>query len=262
MAIEAINITLGYDDRNVIENLSCSIPEGKVTILIGANGCGKSTLLKGMCRLNSIKSGEIKLYEKSITKYSSKDLAKKIAILPQGPVSPEGITVEELCYFGRHPHRKWLNGHSEHDKEIVKWSLEVTGMYEFRKRPIEALSGGQRQRVWIAMALTQETDILFLDEPTTYLDLAYQIEILELLKNLNKTTGKTIIMVLHELNQASRYADYLISMKNGKIYSEGSVEEVFNSEMLKEVFGLEAKIIEDPVAHKPMCVPIGLHVRI
>lgn len=258
MSIEAVNITLGYDDKNIIENLSCSIPEGKVTILIGANGCGKSTLLKGMCRLNSIKSGEIKLYKKNISKYPAKDLAKKVAILPQGPVAPEGITVEELCFFGRHPHRKWLNSYSEYDKEIVKWALQVTGMYEYSKRTIEALSGGQRQRVWIAMALTQETDILFLDEPTTYLDLAYQIEILELLKNLNKTTGKTIVMVLHELNQASRYADHLISMKNGKIYSQGNVEKVFNSKMLEDVFGLNAKIIEDPIAYKPMCVPIGV----
>ena len=258
MLLEAKGITLGYEDINIIEDLSCSIPSGKVTILVGSNGCGKSTLLHGLSRLLTLKKGEVYLDVKPMNSYSSKELATKIAILPQGPIAPEGITVEELCYYGRHPHKKWFKGNSTKDEDVVNWALEATDMAEFKDRDLDALSGGQRQRAWIAMALAQETEVLLLDEPTTYLDLAYQIEILNLLKRLNSTTKKTIIMVLHELNQAARYADYLICMKKGIIHSEGKVEEVFNESMIREVFKIDSKIIDDPVTLKPMCVPIDL----
>lgn len=258
MLLEAKDITLGYEDINIIEDLSCSIPSGEVTILVGSNGCGKSTLLHGLSRLLTPKKGEVYLDGKAMGNYSSKELATKIAILPQGPIAPEGITVEELCYYGRHPHKKWFKGNSKKDEEVVTWALKATDMMEFKDRNLEALSGGQRQRAWIAMSLAQETDVLLLDEPTTYLDLAYQIEILNLLRKLNNTTKKTIIMVLHELNQAAKYADYLICMKKGRIQSQGRVEEIFNESMIREVFRIDSKIIDDPVTFKPMCVPIDL----
>jgi len=205
MSLEIKNLVLGYEDKIIVNNIDLSIPKGEITMLIGANGCGKSTLLSGMSRLLIPKEGDVLLEGVSIHDYKAKDLAKKLAILPQGPIAPEGITVKELCYFGRNPYKNLFGSRTKEDDDMVQWAIEATGLKEFANRQLDSLSGGQRQRAWIAMALTQNTDILLLDEPTTYLDLAYQIEILELLKDLNKKTKKTIVTVIHELNQSCLY---------------------------------------------------------
>ena len=241
MSLDIKNLVLGYEDKIIVNNIDISISKGEITILIGANGCGKSTLLSGMSRLLIPKEGNVFLEGKSIHDYKPKEL--------------EGITVKELCYFGRNPYKSLFGGRSKEDEEIVNWAIEVTGLKEFEDRKLDSLSGGQRQRAWIAMSLTQDTDILLLDEPTTYLDLAYQIEILELLKDLNKKTKKTIVIVIHELNQAARYADNLVCMKNGKIYSKGKVHDIFNETMLKDVFGIDSIVIPDPITNRPMCIP-------
>lgn len=243
MSLEIKNLVLGYEDKIIVNNIDLSIPKGEITMLIGANGCGKSTLLSGMSRLLIPKEGDVLLEGVSIHDYKAKDLAKKLSILPQGPIAPEGITVKELCYFGRNPYKNLFGSRTKEDDDMVQWAIEATGLKEFANRQLDSLSGGQRQRAWIAMALTQNTDILLLDEPTTYLDLAYQIEILELLKDLNKKTKKTIVTVIHELNQAARYADNLVCMKKGKIYSQGRVETVFTENMLKDVFGVDSIVI-------------------
>ena len=251
-------ISLTYDTVSVVENLSLAIPEGKITILIGSNGCGKSTILRSLARLLKPAEGSVYLDGKEIHQQSSKEVAKKLAILPQNPQAPEGLTVKELCYYGRHPHKGVFSRNTVQDHEMVDWALAATRMKELGTRPLETLSGGQRQRAWIALALAQGTDLLLLDEPTTYLDLAHQIEVLELLRELNRDFGRTIVMVLHDLNQAARYADHLISIANGRLYSEGKPEEVFTEELIRDVFGLQVQLIEDPVEHKPMCIPIGL----
>ncbi len=255
MSLEIKNLVLGYEDKIIVNNIDLSIPKGEITMLIGANGCGKSTLLSGMSRLLIPKEGDVLLEGVSIHDYKAKDLAKKLAILPQGPIAPEGITVKELCYFGRNPYKNLFGSRTKEDDDMVQWAIEATGLKEFANRQLDSLSGGQRQRAWIAMALTQDTDILLLDEPTTYLDLAYQIEILELLKDLNNKTKKTIVIVIHELNQAARYADNLVCMKKGKIYSQGRVETVFNENMLRDVFGVDSIVIFDPITSRPMCIP-------
>ena len=252
MSLEIKNLVLGYEDKIIVNNIDLSIPKGEITMLIGANGCGKSTLLSGMSRLLIPKEGDVLLEGVSIHDYKAKDLAKKLSILPQGPIAPEGITVKELCYFGRNPYKNLFGSRTKEDDDMVQWAIEATGLKEFANRQLDSLSGGQRQRAWIAMALTQNTDILLLDEPTTYLDLAYQIEILELLKDLNKKTKKTIVTVIHELNQAARYADNLVCMKKGKIYSQGRVETVFTENMLKDVFGVDSIVILDPITSRPM----------
>ncbi|OEH91752.1 ABC transporter ATP-binding protein [Bacillus solimangrovi] len=259
--LSAEHLSLGYDLVSVVDDLTLTIPEGKITILIGGNGCGKSTILRALARLLKPKVGTVYLDGKEIERIHTKEVAKKLAILPQGPQAPDGLTVKELCYYGRHPHKGLLSKETKQDHEIVEWALDATRMHEFAERPLDALSGGQRQRAWIAMALCQGTDLLLLDEPTTYLDLAHQIEVLELLKELNSLHGRTIVMVLHDLNQAARYADYLISISSGQIYKEGLPEDVFTEEMIHNVFGLESCIIQDPVAGSPMCVPIGISKR-
>ncbi|GLB60917.1 Fe(3+)-citrate import ATP-binding protein YfmF [Cytobacillus sp. NCCP-133] len=226
--------------------------------MIGGNGSGKSTILRSLARLLKPQKGTVYLDGKKIDREPTREVAKKLAILPQGPQAPEGLTVKELCYYGRHPHKGLLSKNTKIDHEMVDWALDATRMHDFAERPLDALSGGQRQRAWIAMALCQGTDLLLLDELTTYLDLAHQIEVLQLLRELNGEYGRTILMVLHDLNQAARYADYLISISNGKIYREGTPKDIFTEKMINEVFGLECRIIEDPVEGSPMCVPIGL----
>lgn len=255
MSLDVKNLKLGYEEKIIIDDITISIPIGKITMLIGANGSGKSTLLHGMSRLLMPKSGEVLLDNIDVHKYKPKEIAKKLAILPQGPIAPEGITVKELCYFGRNPYKTLFSARTEEDDKMVEWAIKSTGLEEFENTYLDSLSGGQRQRAWIAMVLTQGTDILLLDEPTTYLDLAYQIEILELLKDLNKKFGKTIVIVHHDLNQAAKYGDNLICMKKGKVYMDGNIEDVFNEKMLKEVFGVNAIIINDPISNKPMCIP-------
>ncbi|KKB73713.1 MULTISPECIES: ABC transporter ATP-binding protein [Bacillus] len=256
--LSAQKLTLSYDTSTIINEIDLEIPEGKISVLIGSNGCGKSTILKSLARIMAPESGSVYLDGKEIHRQPSKEIAKKMAILPQSPQAPEGLTVEELCYFGRHPHKKLLSRHTKEDHEMVDWALEATGMAELRSRTLDALSGGQRQRAWISMSLAQGTDLLLLDEPTTFLDIAHQIEVLELLKHLNRDHGRTIVMVLHDLNQASQYADYLISILDGKVYSAGAPEEVFTPSLFRDVFGLECCIMKSPVDQKPMCLPTGL----
>lgn len=248
------NLNISYGSLDIVKDLNLKIPKGKITTIIGANGCGKSTVLKTIARILTPKSGEIYINEKSIKAQSAKELAKVMAVLPQSPQAPNGLTVEELIAYGRFPHQKGFGKLKNEDKNIIQWALEVTGLIEFRERDIEDLSGGQRQRAWIAMALAQQTDILILDEPTTYLDLAHQLEILNLLKELNEKHGTTIVMVIHELNNAARFADYMIGMKSGKIACEGTAYEVMTKDNLKKLFNIDAEIVQDPRNNRPVCV--------
>jgi iron complex transport system ATP-binding protein len=250
-------VTLTYDDRPIVSQLSMAIPRGQITALVGANGSGKSTLLKGLARLLPPQSGSVYLNGAAIAKLPTKEIAKQLGILPQSPIPPEGLTVHELVAQGRYPHQRWFQQWSPEDAQQVDEALKITRMEDFRDRPLDTLSGGQRQRAWIAMALAQDTPVLLLDEPTTFLDIAHQIEILDLLYDLNQTQGRTIVMVLHDLNQACRYAHYLIAMKEGAIAAQGPPPQVMTVEMVRVVFGIESHIGRDPVTGTPMCVPMS-----
>lgn len=251
-------LDIAYADRLIVENLNLSIPEGKVTALVGANGSGKSTILKAMARIMRPNGGTVFLDGKSIHSLSTKEVAKQLAILPQNPIAPDGLTVFELISYGRFPHQKGFGSLTKEDKEIIHWAIQVTGMDAFYDRPVDHLSGGQRQRAWIAMALAQETDMLFLDEPTTFLDMAHQLEVLKLLKQLNAVQGRTIVMVVHDLNHATRFAQHMVAIKQGRVVSEGAPEDVITQEVLREVFGIEADIIPDPRTGVPLCLPFEL----
>lgn len=255
-------LTLAYDGVPIIKNLDLAIPEGKITALVGANGCGKSTLLRGLARLLKPRNGTVYLDAADLFKLSTKEVAKQLGILPQGPVAPEGLTVRDLVALGRYPYQNWLQQWSKEDERLVALALATTGMTELAERSLDTLSGGQRQRAWIAMALAQDTEILLLDEPTTFLDLAHQIEVLDLLLELNQTQGRTLVMVLHDLNQACRYADYLVAVKEGCVYAHGTPMQVMTEAMVREVFGLGCRIVEDPVAGTPMCIPVGRKLKI
>lgn len=250
--IRTENLNISYGNIDIVKNLNLNIPKGKITTIIGANGCGKSTILKTIARILKAKSGEIFVNDIEISKQKSKDLAKSMAVLPQSPQAPKGLTVGELIAYGRFPHQNGFGTMKKEDNDIVDWALKETGILEFKDRPIEALSGGQRQRAWIAMSLAQETDIVVLDEPTTYLDLAHQLEILKLLKKLNETQGRTIVMVIHELNNAARFADHMIGVKKGKIVCQGTPYEVMTKENLKELFNIDAVIVSDPKENRPV----------
>lgn len=252
------DLHVGYGDQLIVKNLSVSIPDQKITAIIGSNGCGKSTLLKAITRIISPQSGIVVLDGKDILKEHTKIVAKKMAILPQTPESPSGLTVGELVSYGRFPYQKGFGRLTKADYEVIDWALSATGTLDYKFRSVDALSGGQRQRVWIAMALAQKTDIIFLDEPTTYLDLAHQLEVLELLQRLNLEQARTIVMVLHDLNQAARFADYLIALKDGEIVKAGHCEEVMTQEVLREVFHIDAQIGRDPRTNKPMCITYNL----
>ncbi len=250
-------LTLAYDGASIIMNLDLAIPAGKITTLVGPNGCGKSTLLRGLARLLKPRTGRVYLDGADIFKLSTKAVAKRLGILPQGPVAPEGLTVRDLVAQGRYPYQNWLQQWSKEDERLVEQALATTGMTPLADRALDTLSGGQRQRAWIAMALAQDTEILLLDEPTTFLDLAHQVEVLDLLYELNQTEGRTIVMVLHDLNQACRYADYLVAVREGQVWAEGVPAQVMTEAIVREVFGLECRIVTDPVAGSPMCVPLG-----
>jgi iron complex transport system ATP-binding protein len=252
------NLNIGYEERLIVKNLSVKIPDKKITTIIGSNGCGKSTLLKAITRIIAQQSGMVVLDGKNISKENTKNLAKKMAILPQTPESASGLTVGELVSYGRFPYQKGFGRLTKKDYQVIDWALEVTGIIDFKFRPVDSLSGGQRQRVWIAMALAQETEIIFLDEPTTYLDMAHQLEVLELLQKLNHEQGRTIVMVLHDLNQAARFADYIIALKEGQIVKAGECEEVISHDVLKQVFQIDAQIGRDPRTNKPMCITYNL----
>ncbi|WYP27467.1 ABC transporter ATP-binding protein [Alkalihalobacillus sp. FSL W8-0930] len=253
---EALDIS--YGDRDIVKGLDLEIPEGQITTIIGPNGCGKSTILKTMARIHNAKKGAVYLDGTAIHKESTKTIAKKMAILPQTPEAPSGLTVTELVSYGRFPHQKGFGKLTKEDHDLIYWALEVTGMLEFHDRPIDALSGGQRQRVWIAMALAQETDLLLLDEPTTYLDLAHQLEILQLLERLNKEQGRTIVMVIHDLNHAARFAHHMVALNAGTIVKEGMPEMVMTSEVLERVFNIDAEVVRDPRTNKPVCLTYDL----
>ncbi|MFD1738909.1 ABC transporter ATP-binding protein [Bacillus salitolerans] len=252
------DLQVSYGERLIVKDLSIHIPDQKITTIIGSNGCGKSTLLKAMTRIIPHEKGSIILDGGSITKEDTKALAKKMAILPQTPESASGLTVGELVSYGRFPYQKGFGRLTKKDIEVINWALEVTGTIDFKYHPVDALSGGQRQRVWIAMSLAQETEMIFLDEPTTYLDMAHQLEVLELLQRLNREQKRTIVMVLHDLNQAARFADYLIALKDGQIVKAGNCEEVITRDVLQEVFQVDATIGRDPRTQKPMCITYNL----
>lgn len=255
--LRCAKLTLGYDKTIIIDDLNLAIEPNQITVLVGGNGCGKSTLLKSLARLLKPSSGEILLYDQNLLEQSGKAVARKLAILPQGPTAPEGLTVEQLVRQGRYPHQNWLQSWTVQDEQLVQKALHDTNMQDFAARPIEALSGGQRQRAWIAMALAQDTEILLLDEPTTYLDLTHQIEILDLLFELNQTQNTTILMVLHDLNLACRYAQQMVAVKQGKIFCQGAPEDILNFDMVKSVFDMECHITQDPLFGTPMCIPFG-----
>lgn len=256
--IRVESIQTGYGEKVIIKDLSIRIPRGKITAIIGPNGCGKSTLLKTMGRILNIKKGSVYLDGKEIHKMPTKELAGKLAILPQSPAAPEGLTVEELISYGRYPHQKGFGKLKAEDKKVVSWAMKATNLEELMFDTVDNLSGGQRQRVWIAMALAQETDVILLDEPTTYLDMAYQLEVLELLEELNKKHGSTIIMVLHDLNLASRFADFMIAMGVGEIIKAGTPKEVMTEEVLEAVYRIRANIVSDPDLGCPVCMSYGL----
>lgn len=258
MRLQVNQIRVGYDEKTIVHDLSIAIPDGKVTTIIGANGCGKSTLLKAITRIIPHQSGTVILDGENIQKVNTKKLAQELAILPQSPESASGLLVEELVSYGRYPYQKGFGTLTQKDKEVIEWALQATNTSIFRKQTVDALSGGQRQRVWIAMALAQETDIIFLDEPTTYLDMAHQLEVLELLQTLNEKEGRTIVMVLHDLNQAARFSDYMIALHQGHLIKEGTPTEVMTTDTLKRVFQIDAVIGEDPRTKKPMCITYNL----
>ena len=253
------NLSSGYNKTKIIKELDLQIPVGKISVILGSNGSGKSTLLKSMIRLIHPMEGEIKLDDEPINKIPTKKLAQKIGLLPQTQESIVGITVYDVVARGRYPHQKAFSSLNDKDIEAVEYALEKMGIKELATRNIEDLSGGQRQRVFIAMALAQETDILFLDEPTTYLDITYQIEILDLLADLNKEKNITVVMVLHDISIAARYADYLFIMKKGRLINQGTPNEIINEKLIKEAFGLNCKIIPDPLSNTPLLVLKSRH---
>ncbi|ALR90380.1 MULTISPECIES: ABC transporter ATP-binding protein [Clostridium] len=257
-AISVRNLSISYEDNNIIEDMDLSIPKGMITIIIGSNGCGKSTLLKTIARINKPKNGDIFINNKNIKKIKEKDIAKEVAFLPQGPVCPSGLTVRELVAYGRFPHQKLIGGLNSHDKEIIDWAINETGLSDFKDREVENLSGGQRQRAWIAMTLAQETDIIMLDEPTTYLDMSYQLEVLEVLEKLNKEKNITVVIVLHELNNACRFANNIVGLKKGKIICEGKPIDVINKSTLKEIYGINATLTKSENGEYPICMEYEL----
>jgi iron complex transport system ATP-binding protein len=259
--LAAEHLRLAYDSRTVVDDLSVSIPTGAVTVVVGPNACGKSTLLRALARLLPPKAGSVLLDGHEIRSLPTREVAQRLGILPQQPIAPDGITVGDLVARGRHPHQRWFRQWSAEDEEAVALALALTDTTGLAERSVDELSGGQRQRAWIAMALAQGTDILLLDEPTTFLDLTHQVEVLDLLAELNVAGGRTIVAVLHDLNLACRYAHHLVVMKDGAIVSEGAPGDVITVDSVAEVFGLDARIVEDPVAGTPMVVPIGRHHR-
>ncbi len=257
--LEARDVRLGYGEREIVRDLSVTVPPGRITVIVGPNACGKSTLLRSMARLLAPTAGAVLLNGRSIQEMPTKEVAAVLGILPQSPTAPEGITVSDLVGRGRYPHQGWFRRWSAEDDEAVAQALLSTDVLELADRPVDELSGGQRQRVWIAMALAQRTDILLLDEPTTYLDASHQLDVLDLLTDLNRERGVTMVAVLHDLNLACRYADHMIAMKGGRILAEGAPVDIVTEELVGEVFGMRCSVIEDPASATPMVVPLGRH---
>ena len=255
--LRAEGVRLGYGERVVVDGLDLDVVAGTITAVIGPNGCGKSTLLRALGRLLKPGSGQVLLDGRRIDRMATREVATILGVLPQSPSAPEGLTVADLVARGRHPHQAWYRQWSGDDEEAVHQALEWTGMLDLAERPVDELSGGQRQRAWISMALAQGTDLLLLDEPTTFLDLAHLVDVLELVRRLHAEVGRTVVMVLHDLNLAARYADRLVAMRDGRIVASGTPHEVITEELLAEVFGLDARVIADPVAGTPLVVPVG-----
>ncbi|WP_059103901.1 ABC transporter ATP-binding protein [Shouchella shacheensis] len=251
-------IAVSYHNHTIINDMNIEVPEGLITSIIGPNGCGKSTLLKAMARILKPDGGAVYLNGRSIQELKTREVAKEMAILSQSPDTPQTLTVAQLVAFGRYPHRRGAGRLSVADKEAVDKAITDTGMLEYKDRPLEALSGGQKQRAWISMALAQETDLLLLDEPTTYLDMAHQLEILELLQELNEKEERTIVMVIHDLNHAARFSDHLIAMKSGEIQHIGTPSDVISKSVLRRVFGIDAYVVPDPRTGKPLCMTYDL----
>jgi iron complex transport system ATP-binding protein len=253
--LRAEGLTLGYDGPAIVEDLDVTLLDGKVTAIVGANACGKSTLLRGLARLLKPRAGAVLLDGRALAEQSTLDVAKVLGLLPQTPLAPDGISVADLVSRGRYPHQGWFRRWTEEDHAAAAAALDATGTADLVDRQVRQLSGGQRQRVWVAMALAQQTDLLLLDEPTTHLDINHQVELLRLLRTLNAETGKTIVVVLHDLNLACRFCDHVIAMADGRIVAEGVPGEVITAELVQEVFGLACVIVPDPVAGTPMVVP-------
>jgi iron complex transport system ATP-binding protein len=256
MSLRAEQLRVGYGERDVLHGIDVPLPPGQITAIVGANACGKSTLLRTFARLLKPTAGTILLDGAEITSLPTREVAKRLGFLPQSPVPPEGLTVEDLVHRGRFPHQKLGRRTTDEDRAKVEWALSATGVDDLAQRPLDQLSGGQRQRAWIAMALAQDTPILLLDEPTTYLDLAHQLEVLDLLAELNEQ-GRTIGIVLHDLNHACRYAHHLVALRDGLVHAAGPPEAIVDEELVQAVFGLRARVLPDPVTGTPMCVPIG-----
>jgi iron complex transport system ATP-binding protein len=259
--LEAGAVTLSYGDHPVVTELTLRVPDQQVSVIVGANACGKSTLLRGLARLLKPASGSVVLDGEAIHSLPTKQVAKKLGLLPQSPVVPDGVTVVDLVSRGRHPHQGVFGRWTKDDEAAVVDALTLTDTVELAHRHVDELSGGQRQRVWLALALAQETDLLLLDEPTTYLDIAHQVEVLDLLLDLNRNRGTTVVMVLHDLGLSARYADHLVAIRGGEVYAEGRPVEVVTEAMVSDVFGLESRVVVDPVSGTPMILPIGRHHR-
>jgi iron complex transport system ATP-binding protein len=257
--LEARELTLAYDGPLVVDDVSLVIPAGRITVLVGRNGSGKSTLLRAFARLLQPRGGSVYLDSRSIFDIPTKQLARRLGILPQQPLAPDGLTVRELVAQGRHPHQGWFQQWSDDDERIAERALTLTGMTGLADRSVDSLSGGQRQKAWIAMALAQDTEILLLDEPTTFLDMAHQMEVLDLIADLDRAEGRTTVMVLHDLNQACRYADHLVAIKDGRVYAQGEPATVVTEEMVRTVFDVECRVIDDPLVGTPLCVPVPRH---
>lgn len=255
--LHAERLTLGYGRKLIAEDLSLTIPDGELTVIIGPNGCGKSTLLRSLARLIRPSAGEVRLDGRLIQDLPTREVARRIGLLPQSAVAPDDILVSDLVARGRHPHRQAFAGWTEADERAVQHALEATNTLALAERAVDSLSGGQRQRVWIALALAQETPLLLLDEPTTWLDITHQIDLLELLEDLNRQQGHTLVMVLHDLNHACRYATHLVAMRDGKVLATGRPREVVTPALIKAVYDLDCLIIDDPVAGTPMVVPLA-----
>ncbi|UJA20365.1 ABC transporter ATP-binding protein [Thermoleophilia bacterium SCSIO 60948] len=261
MSLEARDLTLGYDREPVVQGLDLTLLEGKVTAIVGANACGKSTLLRGLARLLKPREGAVLLDGQEVASMPTKQVARRLGLLPQGPVAPDGLTIADLVSRGRYPHQKLLRQWSREDEALVDWALAATGLDDLRERQVDELSGGQRQRAWLAMSLAQDTHTLLLDEPTTYLDLAHQVEMLDLLEELNERDGRTIVLVLHDLNQACRYAHHLVTMRAGQIHEQGQPNDIVDAEMVMAVYGVEAEVVAHPTQGTPLCVPLGRRGR-
>ncbi|MER7554266.1 MULTISPECIES: ABC transporter ATP-binding protein [Streptomyces] len=257
--LRAEGLHLGYDDRAVVSGLDLAVPPGRITAIVGANACGKSTLLRALARLLAPREGAVSLDGRALHTIPTRELAQQLGILPQSPVAPEGLTVIDLVNRGRSPHQTWWRQWTKADEQAVHDALAATGTTDLADRAVDELSGGQRQRAWIAMAVAQGTPVLLLDEPTTYLDLAHQIDVLDLVVDLNRREGRTIVMVLHDLNQACRYADHVIAMKKGAIVAEGAPADVITAETVEDVFGLRCQVTTDPVSRTPLVIPVGRH---